>query len=96
MSNVTLNIERIEHYCNAHEMKSKRKLSMLLSAIGPEAYEILKVSCSPTLIIETTYEEIKLKLIGHFGSRYIEIVERYRFHLIRKSNLQTVQEFVSV
>lgn len=84
-------MERCDHYCKEQGITVDNKFSTLLANIGGEAYEIIKDTFPSEMLIEKNYAEVKDKL---FSSKTSEIVERYVFHLIKKSEFQSIADYV--
>lgn len=45
-------------------------------------------------MVHKSYNELKARMLQHFGPKYSEIVERYKFHTIRQNELQGMAEFL--
>ena len=73
-------IERVNLFLDANSIPEEKKVSTLLTLIGPESYQILRSLLSPALPKDKTFEELVTVLKGHFEPRALIIAERFRFY----------------
>ena len=88
--------ERIEHYFTANDITSgAKRRAILLNAVGPATYRLLKTLVSPAKITELTFEEIVERAAKHFNPKPSPIVKRYEFNTRRQEEGETVATFVA-
>jgi hypothetical protein len=88
--------ERIEHYFTANDITSgAKRRAILLNAVGPATYCLLKTLVSPAKITELTFEEIVERAAKHFNPKPSPIVKRYEFNTRRQEDGETVATFVA-
>jgi len=93
--NVTSYLERFEHHCSACKIAEEQKQSLLYFVIGSKAYDMLKNTCLPEPLHKFSFSQIKDKLLTLFDLKHSEIVERYRFHLLKQSEYEIVSQYVA-
>ncbi|XP_037502268.1 uncharacterized protein LOC119376549 [Rhipicephalus sanguineus] len=71
-------LERFEHFVSANDIAQEKKLSVFLTVIGAEAYEVLKNLVVPSLPGEKTFDEVKVLLKSHYSPPISIIAERAR------------------
>lgn len=70
------------------ENKYKNKL------IGEEAFEVLKDVFASGLLMKNPMSMYTVNLLTLLNRKFNGIVGRYNFHLLKQSELQTIQNFV--
>ncbi|XP_031635639.1 uncharacterized protein K02A2.6-like [Contarinia nasturtii] len=86
--------ERLElHFLEIGCTVVAKKISVLLKAIGSEAYEILHSICSPTLPSAKTYDELCKLMKQHFTPSVIIFHERKNFYSAKKSDGESVAQW---
>ncbi|XP_077508775.1 uncharacterized protein LOC144120249 [Amblyomma americanum] len=87
-------LERLEHFASANEVSEAKKLSVFLTVLGAEAYEVLKNLVVPALPGEKTFAEIKILLKNHYSPQTSVIAERCRFNRRVQLEQESVEDFV--
>ncbi|XP_075535031.1 uncharacterized protein LOC142570543 [Dermacentor variabilis] len=87
-------VERFEHYIRANEIAEAKKLSVFLTVIGAEAYEILKNLVVPLLPGDKTFAEVKELLQSHYSPKTSVIAERCKFNRRVQLDHESVEDFV--
>ncbi|XP_050038415.1 uncharacterized protein [Dermacentor andersoni] len=87
-------VERFEHYVRANEIAEAKKLSVFLTVIGAEAYEILKNLVVPLLPGDKTFAEVKELLQSHYNPKTSVIAERCKFNRRVQLDHESVEDFV--
>ncbi|XP_077508737.1 uncharacterized protein LOC144120191 [Amblyomma americanum] len=87
-------LERFEHFVSANEVSEAKKLSVFLTVLGAEAYEVLKNLVVPALPGEKTFAEIKILLKNHYSPQTSVIAERCRFNRRVQLEQESVEDFV--
>ena len=71
-------VERLSHYFEANDITSEgKKRAILLNAVGPSTYWLIKTLASPARVTELSFEELVEKASAHFGPKPSLIVKRY-------------------
>ncbi|XP_077518103.1 uncharacterized protein LOC144128528 [Amblyomma americanum] len=87
-------LERFEHFVSANEVSEAKELSVFLTVLGAEAYEVLKNLVVPALPGEKTFAEIKILLKNHYSPQTSVIAERCRFNRRVQLEQESVEDFV--
>ncbi|XP_077498609.1 uncharacterized protein LOC144109684 [Amblyomma americanum] len=87
-------LERFEHFVSANEVSEAKKLSVFLTVLGAEAYEVLKNLVVPALPGEKTFAEIKILPKNHYSPQTSVIAERCRFNRRVQLEQESVEDFV--
>ena len=88
--------ERIEHYFTANDITSgAKRRAILLNAVGPATYRLLKTLVSPSKITDLSFKEIVEQAMKHFNPKPSPIVKRYEFNTRRQEEGETVATFVA-
>lgn len=88
--------ERLEHYFTANDITSEAKRrAILLNAVGPTMYRLIKMLVSPYKVTDLTFEEIIAKAKVHFNPKPSPIVKRYEFNTRRQEERESVATFVA-
>eukprot|EP00731_Ephydatia_muelleri_P024869 Em0016g1140a len=86
-------VERLGHFFGANGVSdASKKRSVLLSTIGPKAYQTLASLVAPETPGGKTYDELIKLMAEHLSPKPPVIVQRYRFH----SRVRQLGESVSV
>lgn len=72
----------------------KKKINLFLAGICHELYTQLRDFCLPKELSEQSFDDIKGILQEHFRFKSNLIVERFKFHSLRQSELQSPQEYL--
>lgn len=74
--------ERLGHYLAVNDIEgAERKRSLLLSVIGPRAFNLLGSLVAPAKPGEKTYDELNSIMTQHHSPLPSEIIQRYQFHI---------------
>ncbi|XP_070385519.1 uncharacterized protein [Dermacentor albipictus] len=73
-------VERFEHYISATHVSDDLKVSAFVTAIGKQAYRMLKNLLAPVKPEAKTYDELVRALKGHYSLKPLVIAERFRFN----------------
>lgn len=85
--------ERLEQYLLANFVEEERRVPVLLSVIGQEAYEKLKDLCDPDLPRDKTLEELCTILRHQFTPRVSVFKERKEFFELKQTEGETVKNW---
>lgn len=88
-------LERFEHFVSANDIAQEKKLSVFLTVIGAEAYEVLKNLVVPALPGEKTFDEVKVLLRNHYSPPISIIAERCRFNCRVQLEHESVEDFIT-
>ena len=65
-----------------------------LTAIGREAYSLLKNLTFPKAPSTLQYDDLKKILLAHIMPKSFEIAKQAKFNILQRQNQQTVRDFV--
>ncbi|VDP93607.1 unnamed protein product [Echinostoma caproni] len=78
-------LERFEIWCLTRKsLDAEKKTAHFLSAVGKEAYALIKNLAFPESPIQLKYEELKDLLLKHFQPVNFEATERAKFHCLAR------------
>lgn len=87
--NLNVYLGQFENYCTAYSIKADRKVSLFLASIGQSRDLFLSKDFA-----EQSFDKIKGILRDYFQYKSNVIVERFKFHSLRQSELQSLYEYV--
>ncbi|VDP90382.1 unnamed protein product [Echinostoma caproni] len=88
-------LERFEIWCLTRKsLDAEKKTAHFLSAVGKEAYALMKNLAFPESLIQLKYEELKDLLLKHFQPVNFEAAERAKFHYLARDPNQSVRDFI--
>ena len=85
--------ERLEQYFNANYVDEARKVSVLITVIGPEVYKTLRDLCDPVLPQNKTYAELCEILRKHFSPQISVFKERRIFYELKQQVNETISQW---
>ena len=88
-------IERTEQFFLANEIKEEKKAPVLLSAIGPRTYRLLRSLVAPEKPKDKTYNEIVSALEAHLAPTPQLVPERFRFLECVQKEGESVSQFIA-
>ncbi|XP_071574685.1 uncharacterized protein [Temnothorax nylanderi] len=94
-TDITSYMERIEMLFACNEVTGNKKVSLLLTLIGGEAYGVLKDLLAPTLPITLTFERLRSELESHYSPKRLVIAERYKFYSAMQETNEDVKVYVA-
>ena len=83
--------EKLEQYFIANEIPDERKVSVLITVIGPETYRLLRNLIAPERPAGKTYDE----LVRAIRNRPLVVAERYRFHQRNQRDSESVAQYMA-
>ena len=93
--NISTYLERVSLFFDANGVPADKKVSTLLTVIGPGNYGIIRSLVAPALPKEKSYDQLVAVLVNHFQPKPLVIAERYRFYQRCQAPGETVQDFVA-
>ena len=88
--------ERLVHYFVANDIASENKRrAILLNAVGPGMYRLLKTIASPKKVDELTFEELVKLAKVHFNPKPSPIVKRFEFNSRCQKNGESIAMYVA-
>ena len=88
-------IERLENFMKANGVKSENQVAVLLTAIGPETYGLLRNLLTPEKPDARSYEELVEILNNHLHPKPLVIAERFNFHNRFRNDSESVADFAA-
>ena len=90
-------LERFEQFvcCSSNEeVADKRKVSMLITFIGPESYNVLKNLTIPDLPKNKKFDDLTKLLKNHYTPTKLIISERFRFYKRNQNENESISEYI--
>ncbi|XP_011872492.1 PREDICTED: uncharacterized protein K02A2.6-like, partial [Vollenhovia emeryi] len=94
-TDITSYMERIEMLFACNEVVADKKVSLLLTLIGGEAYGVLKDLLAPTLPSTLAFERLRTELENHYSPRRLVIAERYKFYSAAQESNEDIKSYVA-
>ena len=88
-------IERLENFMKANGVKSENQVAVLVTAIGPETYGLLRNLLTPEKPDARSYEELVEILNNHLHPKPLVIAERFNFHNRFRNDSESVADFAA-
>lgn len=85
--------EKLDQYLIANYVAEDRKVAVLLTTIGDQAYKILRDLCSPLLPKEKTYKELCDILSKQFSPRTSTYRKRIEFYNTKQIKYETISDY---
>ncbi|KAF5274678.1 hypothetical protein FQR65_LT16909 [Abscondita terminalis] len=88
-------VERLEQLFICNCVEEDKKVPLLLTLIGSEAYGVLKDLLAPKLPSSQTYANLVAELSKHYSPQRLIIAERYKFYNASQEPNEDVKTFVA-
>ena len=89
-------VERLEHYFVANDIVTvEKQRAILLHAVGPATYRLIRTLVSPKKVVECTFQELVEKAQEHFNPKPSPIVKRYEFNTRTQGESESIATFVA-
>ncbi|CAM1298564.1 Uncharacterised protein r2_g823 [Pycnogonum litorale] len=73
----------------------RKKIAVLLSMIGKDAYATARDLCLPIKPSDKSYTDLSALLKQHFRPKVLEVAETYRFHHTIQSENESISDYVN-
>ena len=89
-------IERLQHYFTANDIvSSDKQLAILLSAVGPSTYRLIRALVSPSKLTDFSFTQLVDKARAHFDPKPSPIVKRYEFNTRCQGENEAIAVYVA-
>ena len=89
-------VERLSHYFAANDIVSDdKKKAILLNAVGPSTYRLIRTLASPSKVTDLSFEDIVDKARAHFCPKPSPIVKRYEFNTRLQGEGESIANYVA-
>lgn len=89
-------VERLTHYFEANDITSgDKRRAILLNAVGPRTYRLIKTLVSPAKVTEVSFEDIVEAARAHFSPKPSPIVKRYEFNTRVQGEGESIANYVA-
>ena len=88
-------LERANVFFEANSIAADKRVPVLLSAIGPRIYSLLRNLTSPAVPHEKSFDELATILQSHFQPKPLLIAERFHFHRRDQAADESIAEYVA-
>jgi transposase InsO family protein len=86
---------RVKLYFDANDVAAGKKVSTLLTLIGPKTYQLLQDLLSPEAPSTKNLQQIEATLKKHLSPEPLIIAERFRFHRRTQGDNESIKDFVA-
>ena len=93
--NVDAYLERLTAYYDANDIAAPKRVAVLLSAIGPKVYGILRSLTAPDPPKSKSLDFLTKALQNHYNPKPIIITEHYHFHLRNQAPTENIAEYIA-
>ncbi|XP_047989130.1 uncharacterized protein LOC125228561 isoform X2 [Leguminivora glycinivorella] len=87
--------DRVEQYFVVNEVKEERKVPLLITLMGAEAYELLVTLCTPEKPSTLKYDKINQLLADHLQPTPSVLAERYKFRQRKQAKSESVADYLA-
>ncbi len=87
--------ERLEQHFSALDVKDDKKVAILLSSVGQEAYKLLREVSYPKLPKEKSYQELAGIMKRHFSKQTNCWRERRKFYELKQNDGESMVEWMT-
>ena len=87
--------ERLDAYFLANDIAQAKQSAVLLSALGPKVYGILRSLTAPDLPTTKSYNQLCQILSTHYCPKPLEIMERYKFHKRNQQQAESITDYIA-
>ena len=88
--------ERLDSYFLANDIADPvKKQAILVDAVGPKTYRLIKTLCLPGKPQDHSFEEIVKRVKTHFHPKPSPIIKRYEFNTRRQKLGESIAEFTA-
>ena len=87
--------ERLDAYFLANDIAQAKQSAVLLSALGPKVYGILRSLTAPELPTTKSYNQLCQILSTHYCPKPLEIMERYKFHKRNQQHAESITDYIA-
>ncbi|PAA75827.1 hypothetical protein BOX15_Mlig026022g1 [Macrostomum lignano] len=94
-TNIEVWLERLDHYFTCKEVKEEAKVATLVTAIGEEAYTVLRNLCLPAKVSDKSLAQLTKILEDHYAPKPSELAARFRFQRRLQQPGESLAEFVA-
>ncbi|KAF6033964.1 hypothetical protein EB796_007738 [Bugula neritina] len=88
-------LERLGSYFAVQKVKAEAKVHVLILGLSEKQYSLVRDHATPRIPSEMSYEDVVNILKRHFKSTHNRLTERGQFREIRRSNGESVSDFVA-
>lgn len=88
-------MERIDLLFACNDIPNTKKVSLFLTLLGGEAYNVLKDLVAPLSPSTLTFERLRTELENYYSPKRLIIAERYRFYSATQEISEDVKTFVA-
>lgn len=94
-NDITSYLERLEQLFVCNVVEQDKKVALLLTLLGGEAYGVLRDLLAPDLPSSKSYEELKQCLVSHYSPKRLVIAERYKFYSAMQESNESIKSFTT-
>ena len=88
--------ERLDSYFLANDIGDPaKKRAILVNAVGPKTYRLIKTLCLPEKPQDHSFEEIVKRVKAHFHPKPSPIIKRYEFNERKQKPGESIAEFLA-
>ncbi|XP_061714478.1 uncharacterized protein LOC133522999 isoform X2 [Cydia pomonella] len=87
--------DRVEQYFVVNDVKEDRKVPLLITLMGAEAYELLVTLCTPAKPSTLKYDQIQQLLADHLQPTPSVLAERYKFRQRKQTKSESVADYLA-
>ena len=95
VESITAYLERLQLYFDVNSIPEPKRVSSLLTLIGPVNYNLLRSLVAPTPPREKSYDELLSTLENHYNPKKLVIAERYHFYQRNQKTTESISEYIA-
>ena len=87
--------ERLHYYFTSNEIADPKKHAILLTVIGPQAFQLLRNLVQPKKLEDFSYDQLIEILTKHYDPAPSQIMQRYKFHTRERGPSESIANYVA-
>ena len=88
-------LERLQLYFESNDIANAKKVSVLLTVIGPKVYGLLRGLMAPALPKEKSLKDLEKALKEHYEPQPLVIAERFHFYKRAQSTGESLADYLA-
>ena len=92
---MTAYLERTKVYFTANDVADEKKVTLILTVIGPKIFTLLRSLTTLELSQDKSFEELEAVLKAHFQPKPLVIAERFHFHRRDQAVGESIADYIA-
>ena len=92
---ISAHLKRVEMFFQAKDVKTEKRVPILLSVIGAKTYTLLRNLITPATPKDKSLDELSKLMKEHYKPKPLVIAERYHFHCRNQKPDESIAEYIA-